>query len=243
MRTRWIPLPPALDGRGQPFEVAARLALDLEPADGAGEAELVEVGWPQRLDHAPDVLDRRLRLGPQLLDHRERRSVVHAQAAARQVDLQGDARQRRADAVVQVAPERAALLLARGHDALAGALQVGREPHGVHGLARVLGEVGEHAAVLRREPVFPRAQAEHELPQRGTVVRKRERDRRAVSVARARRRARAARPARTSIATYGRRSACATVSTTPGSTASGAAVTSRRRARRATAVAGSSRSP
>ena len=80
---------------------------------------------------------------------------------------------------MEVAPERAALLLARGHDALAGALQVGREPHGVHGLARVLGEIGQDAAVLRREPVFPLAQAEHELPQRGPVVRKRERDRRA----------------------------------------------------------------
>ena len=53
------------------------------------------------------------------------------------------------------------------------------EPHGVHGLAGVLGQVGEHAAVLGREPVFPRTQSKDELPQRGTVVRERERDRRA----------------------------------------------------------------
>ena len=47
----------------------------------------------------------------------------------------------------------------------------------MHGLARVLGQIGQHPPVLGREAVVPRAQAEHELPELHTAVREGERHR------------------------------------------------------------------
>jgi len=52
-----------------------------------------------------------------------------------------------AQAVVQVAPEATALLLTRGDQPLAGVLQIGGEPHGVHGHLSLSGEILKQAAV------------------------------------------------------------------------------------------------
>jgi hypothetical protein len=52
-----------------------------------------------------------------------------------------------AQAVVQVAPEAPPLLLTRTYQPLAGVLQIGGEPNGVHGHLSLSGEILKQAAV------------------------------------------------------------------------------------------------
>jgi hypothetical protein len=60
---------------------------------------------------------------------------------ARCIQLQGQARQRRSYAVVQVAPQAPPLRLSGCDQALAGALQIGGQPDGVDGYLCLAGEI------------------------------------------------------------------------------------------------------
>ena len=77
--------------------------------------------------------------------------VAVAPGRARRVEQQRHAGQLRADAVVQVAAQPAALLLAAGDDPLAAALQVGDQPGGLHERTGPAGHLGQRRLLLRAE--------------------------------------------------------------------------------------------
>ena len=75
------------------------------------------------------------------------RSASSPRDCLRRVQAERDTGERRAEAVVQVAAQPAALLLARGHEREPGLLQCGGHPRGVGGDAGLAGEVGEQPPV------------------------------------------------------------------------------------------------
>jgi hypothetical protein len=116
-------------------------------ADGCDEPQVVERRWPEAVDQAPHVAHRILRL---ILQAREQILCVPWLAPdqlARRVELQGQARERGAQPVVQVASQAPPLLLSGCDQEFAGALQIGGEPDGVHGPLNLAGEVLQQAAV------------------------------------------------------------------------------------------------
>ena len=95
-------------------------------ADRADEPELVERRRAQLVDEPADVADGVLRGVAQPGQHRLDGARVAPQHVRGGVELHDHAGERRPKPVVQVAPQPAALLLARRHELLARALQAAR---------------------------------------------------------------------------------------------------------------------
>ena len=131
-------------------------------ADGREEAQIVERGRPEPINQASYVAHGVLRL---VLEAREQLLCVLRLAPdqlASRVEPEGQARERGAKAVVQISPQAPPLLLPAGHELLAGALQVGRQPHGVHGDLGLPGEVLKEHAVGGRELLTGRPRGDHQ---------------------------------------------------------------------------------
>ena len=243
-----------LDRGGERRQLAGHVDVDPQAAVGAAalgqplqrpdQPELVERRRAQAVDQAADVGDRGPQLAAQLARQRvgRRRVAAGSGCAAAPVCTVSPA-SCGAEAVVQVAAQPAALLLAGGDQPLAGALQVGGQPHGGDGDAGLAGQVVEQPAVGGGEPSSPGRAAEHQLADRLALV--------AAAAALGGRRpgspastARRRRPLEPRSPAYGSRSASRDRRRrSPGSTASGASVPSSRSPRRASAAYGSSRSP
>ena len=117
---------------------ASRAAYCLQ---GGHQAELVQGGRPQVVDEPADVGEGGLHLGLEFGERRGRGSGSVRQGVAGRVEAERDAGQRRAEPVVQVTADPAPLLLARGDECFAGALQVTGERRGVSGDRDVPGQV------------------------------------------------------------------------------------------------------
>ena len=131
-------------------------------ADGREEPQVVERGGPETVNQAPDVAHGVLRL---VLEAREQRLCVLRFAPdqlASRVEPEGQARERGAKAVVQIPPQAPPLFLSGRDEPLAGALQVGRQPHGVHGDLGLPGEVLKQPAVGGRELLAGRPRGDHQ---------------------------------------------------------------------------------
>ena len=127
------------------------------------EPELVERGWSQRVDQAPDVGDRGRRLAHELGQQPVGRLEVAPQQQSRRSDLERDPRERRPEAVVQIAVQAPAFLLAGRDRLLARALQVLGQTHGVRGHGGLPRDVVEQPQLAGGEPLAGRARAEREL--------------------------------------------------------------------------------
>ena len=135
---------------------AAALGQPLQRAD---QAQLVERRRAQAVHQPADVGDRRPQLAAQLARQRLGGGRVLRDERAQDPGLHGQPGQLGAEAVVQVAAQPTALLLAGGDQPLAGALQVGGQPHGRDGDAGLPGEVGEQPPVGGGEPGLARPHA------------------------------------------------------------------------------------
>ncbi|UUZ58255.1 hypothetical protein LP418_18660 [Nocardioides sp. B-3] len=145
-----------LDRGGQCGQVMG-LDLDLDPGavgqsayvrgDRPDHTELVECWRAQGVDDGAQVGDgpagRVLRPG----EERERIAVALGELGAHRVEVEADTGQQRTEAVVQLAPQPTAFLLASLDDALAGGREVRGKCFGMHGGARLPGQLRQYGAV------------------------------------------------------------------------------------------------
>ena len=134
--------------------IAGRLGQggDLQ-ADRRDEAEFVERGRSQALDETANVRDARLGLG--MSDGELPGGALRIGTAQRGhgLDLHGDPGKHRAEAIVEVAPNTAPLVLARAHELLTRPLQVLRQPDGANDNGKVGRQAGEESDIRAREPL------------------------------------------------------------------------------------------
>ena len=132
--------------------VAARVqARGLRP-DRAREAELVERRRPEPVDQPPDVRKRDPDLVAEQVQLPSCRGGIVVDHRGRGVGPHPDRGERRTQAVVQVPPEPAALLLARPHEPLARPGERGAQPLRVDRCAGLAGEVAQERHLVRTEP-------------------------------------------------------------------------------------------
>ncbi len=130
-----------LDGGGERRKIVGRVERDSRPAwppmrplfEGADEAELVEGGRAKIVDDAAHVGDGLLCLGLQFGEERGDGLRVVDEEVHRGIVLEGEGGESRAESVVEVAAEAAALLLAGRDEPLPRPLEVGGEAGGVGG--------------------------------------------------------------------------------------------------------------
>ncbi|MDP9358267.1 MAG: hypothetical protein M3R02_23865, partial [Chloroflexota bacterium] len=144
-------------------------------ADRPDEAKFVQGGRPQRVDDAADVGHRLLRLRLEVRQQSVGDRVV-AEAVARRRQLQAEAGQPRPEAVVQIAPETAALLFARGDQAPARALEVGGESRGVRRDPRLPRDLFQQAAIRHAEALSGGTRREDQGPDSRALVDERQPD-------------------------------------------------------------------
>ena len=172
-RLRGDPVGGDLDGGRQLGEGAVGLDGHLGRAGGAepvpgqpqrpDQAELVDRGGSQAIDETTDVADRAGDLGPELGQQLLGMVRVRAQLALGSLGAHPDRRQRRTQAVVQVAAQAPALLLAGRDDPLPRCPQVVGQDGRVRRDPDLAGEVVEEADVRVGQGVA-RPAGRHEQP-------------------------------------------------------------------------------
>jgi hypothetical protein len=139
--------------------------------------EGVERRRPERVDEAANVRDGGLGAIHDVGEQLPGAFGVGGDEVSRGFGHHRQAGELRPEAIVQVAPEAAALLLTGRHQPLARALEVGREPQGLVGEADGVGghtdlvrEVLEQPPVRGREALVAGARSEHQPTDRLTPV-------------------------------------------------------------------------
>ena len=140
-------------------------------ADGTGEPDLVQCGRPQAVHEAPHLGEHPADVGPGRGQRRVGGREVAAGLDAGGVDPTRDGGERRAEAVVQVAAQPAALVLHRRDEQLAAALQLVGQPRGTGGGRRLTDDVGEQPLVGRAQTRRGTALRQEEPPDRLAAVR------------------------------------------------------------------------
>jgi hypothetical protein len=137
---------------------------------GPDEPELIEHRWPEPVHDPSDLADGVL--GPTLGGgkHFAGGHSVDVEQVARSLDLHGDPRQRRPEAVVEVAAEATSLLLPGGHELLAGATNLTRQGDGGRGGAEDRDELVDYSPGSAAEGLLARIEADEETPDRLTPV-------------------------------------------------------------------------
>lgn len=132
-------------------------------AQCADEAQLVQ-GWrAQVVDQPAHIVDGRRGTGAQLPQHLGRTVRVGVHEVAGGLGLEAQPGEQRAQPVVQVAAQPAALFLASGDDALPRLLQLRRQGGRVQGHRQRRREQLQHAAVGGVEPPLAPAQTDDQL--------------------------------------------------------------------------------
>ena len=131
-------------------------------AQRAAQAELVQRGRAQAVDDPAHVGDRALDAAAARSSSASAASGSLASTRRAASIVEHGAGERRAEPVVQVAAQAAALLLARGDEPLARALDLDGERDGAGGGARAAGEVLEQPPVCGAQRLAVRARAEHQ---------------------------------------------------------------------------------
>lgn len=183
-----------LDRRRQRRELVGGVHLDPERGVGRGgeggglltqrphQAQLVQGGGPQGIDQPADVDQQGLDAALQPGELGVGTGRVAAEHGAGGADLQRQAGQGRAQAVVQVAPQPTPLLLPGADQPLAGALQVGGQTDGVDRHPDLAGEVLQQLAVGGGQRLPGRPRAHGQLADHLPLVDQREADRLAAQV-------------------------------------------------------------
>ena len=184
-----------------------------EPAERGSEAQLVERRRAQTVDQAANVSDHRLHLRGRRDQQRIGSPEIRRRQIANGLERERQPGERRAEAVVEIAPDPPPFLLAQLDDALPRRLQLVRELDRVDSRSDLRRQVGDQPFVALPK-VLTLAPGETKLTDDGALVDERDDE------AHTRRRAVLSDPLRlTKSPTYCTASVWPSVSTTVGSTA------------------------